>query len=312
MGGIDKSFILNHFFFIDSVQLRSKLHGLSSVSRSIKELISLSDPLRPTVGAFQMWADKIQDQDWTWEHVLPFYKKSVNFSPPDYTKINPAYNITYEDSALTPAGGPLQVSYGNHMYDYGLAFQNGFDKIGIHAIPGLNSGQLIGYAPFTGTIDPTAATRSSSETSFLEMAMQSTGLKIYQTTTVKQVLFDENKRATGVRVQMQGIYPQYEYMLSARREVIVSAGAVSFSWVCIGLCSKHISSILHNFSWSLALDPRQASKTSTSPSCKRPRASARICGLVPSIVNFGNTSKSFRINRGSVLLGKVSMKQKHR
>ena len=229
------------------MQLCPKLHGLSSVSQSCKESLSLSDLLRPTIGAFQMWADKIRDQDWTWEHVLPFYKKSVNFSPPDYTKIDPAYNLTYDDSALTPTGGPLQVSYGNHMYNYGLPFQSGFDKIGIHAIPGLNSGRLIGYAPFTGTIDPTAATRSSSETSFLEMAMQSTSLKIYQTTTVKQVLFDENKRATGVRVQMQGIHPQYEYTLSARREVIVSAGAVSippFVFIC---ALKHISSILHNF-----------------------------------------------------------------
>jgi choline dehydrogenase len=35
------------------------------------------------------------------------------------------------------------------------------------------------------------------------------------------VLFDENKKATGVLVETQG----FQYTLSARKEVIVSAGA---------------------------------------------------------------------------------------
>ena len=173
-----------------------------------------------------MWADAVGDQDWTWENVLPFYKKSVNFHPPDYSKINPLFDIQYDESVLSPPGGPIQLSYGNHMFDYGLALQDGFEKIGIAAINGSNAGSLIGYGPQTATLNPVGATRDSSKTSFLEFAMQKTNIKIYQRTTAKRILFDDNKVATGVVVEMQGIHPTAQYTLPARREVIVSAGAV--------------------------------------------------------------------------------------
>ncbi|KAL9026071.1 MAG: hypothetical protein Q9196_005208 [Gyalolechia fulgens] len=180
---------------------------------------------RPTIGSMQMWADAVEDQDWTWDNVLPFFKKSVNFHPPDYSKINPQFDIQYDESVLTPPGGPIQLSYGNHMFDYGLALQDGFETIGIAAINGSNAGSLIGYGPQTFTLNPVGATRDSSKTSFLEFAMQNTNIKIYQRTTAKRILFDGNKKATGVVVEMQGIHPTAQYTLSARREVIVSAGA---------------------------------------------------------------------------------------
>lgn len=190
-------------------------------------LVNLSNECSPTVGSMQMWADTVQDQDWTWDNVLPFYKKSVSFTPPDYSRIDQRFDIQYDESALTPAGGPLKLSYGNHMFDYGLALQEGFDKIGIHAINGSNAGELIGYGPQTGTINTRGATRDSSKTSFLETAIQNTDLKIYQTTTAKKILFDSNKKASGVVVEMQGVHPVAQYTLSARKEIIVSAGAVS-------------------------------------------------------------------------------------
>ncbi|KAL9030782.1 MAG: hypothetical protein Q9196_001132 [Gyalolechia fulgens] len=172
-----------------------------------------------------MWADAVQNQDWNWDNVLPFFKKSVNFTPPDYTRIDPRFDIQYDEMALAPAGGPLQLSYGNHMFDYGLALQGGFDKIGIHAINGSNAGELIGYGPQTGTINTRAATRDSSKTAFLEPAIHNTDLKVYQTTTAKQILFNKDKKASAVVVEMQGIHPTAQYTLSARKEIIVSAGA---------------------------------------------------------------------------------------
>ena len=53
-----------------------------------------------------------------------------------------------------------------------------------------------------------------------------TNIKIYQTTTAKRILFDDNMKATGLVVEMQRIHPAARYILSARREVVVSAGAV--------------------------------------------------------------------------------------
>jgi choline dehydrogenase len=48
-------------------------------------------------------------------------------------------------------------------------------------------------------------------------------LKVFTHTLAKQVLFDGNKTATGVLVETAG----FNYTLSASKEVILSAGAVS-------------------------------------------------------------------------------------
>lgn len=95
-------------------------------------------------------------------------------------------------------------------------------KLGLKNIAGLNSGSLLGFSEFTLSIDPQAGTRSSSETSFLQEAISSSTLQVYQQTLAKRILFDDNKTATGVRVVTAGT----EYTLSAKKEVILAAGAV--------------------------------------------------------------------------------------
>lgn len=182
---------------------------------------------RGTVGSFDKWADIVGDDLWKWDSVIPFYKKSANFTPPNYEKIDPRFNISYDATAFDNSlGGPLQVSYGNNYQDYGPGVAEGFEAMGLSLIPGLNSGKLIGYGPMSSTVNSKAATRDSSHTSFVQKAMQETNIKLYQTTTVKRILFDANKKATGVQVEGQGAIPAV-YDLYATKEVILSAGAVS-------------------------------------------------------------------------------------
>ena len=47
---------------------------------------------------------------------------------------------------------------------------------------------------------------------------------VYQQTLAKKILFSADKVATGVRIETAGI----QYTLSARKEVILAAGAVCF------------------------------------------------------------------------------------
>ena len=179
---------------------------------------------RPTAGSLALWAETVNDSSYKWENVLPFYKKPTTFSPPNYTHIDPRFNITYNESAVEHSSGPLQLGYSNHLWTYGLGLAKGFEAIGIKAINGFNSGKLLGHSPFTSTIDVRSATRSSSETSFLQLAMAQTSLKIYHLSTARKVLFDEDKKATGVEVSTIGSKTE-TFTLSVNKEVIVSAGA---------------------------------------------------------------------------------------
>lgn len=85
-----------------------------------------------------------------------------------------------------------------------------------------NSGSLMGYAYGTFTQSPDGV-RSTAESSFLAKAFEATSLTAYIQTQVTKILFDADKKATGVQVSTQGL----PYTLSARKEVILSAGAVS-------------------------------------------------------------------------------------
>ncbi|KAL8650553.1 MAG: hypothetical protein Q9226_005098, partial [Calogaya cf. arnoldii] len=180
---------------------------------------------RPTVGAMQKWADEVGDQSYTWDNILPFFKKSCNF-----TSFNKAlYNatISQDPSAFDPQGGPLHTSFSNYADGFGSWAQKGFTGVGMELQDGLNSGILNGTSFSTLTIDPRNGYRSSSESSFLQAALQNgTAPMIYKNSLATRLLLDSNNTATRVTVTTAGPYgiPAVNYTLSARKEVIVSAG----------------------------------------------------------------------------------------
>ena len=173
----------------------------------------------------QKWADEVGDQSYSWDNFLPFYSKSCNYTP-----YNPAlYNSTIlpqDPGVFDPAGGPLHVSFSNYADAFGSWAQKAFTGVGMHILNGLNAGVLNGSAYSTLSIDPRNGYRSSSESSFLQAALQNgTAPMIYKNSLARKILFN-GTTATGVLVTTAGPYgiPPLNYTLTARKEVIVSAG----------------------------------------------------------------------------------------
>ena len=156
--------------------------------------------------------------------------KSVHFTPPDQAKRSAGttadVSVKFDPAAFSATGGPLEVSYSNYFQPFSQSIRRAFRAVGLQEIAGLNSGSLLGFSELTYTRDPKAATRSSSETSFLQQALANSTLHVYHVTTAQRILFNAEKKATGVTVSTAGLAP---YTLSATKEVIVSAGAVSIS-----------------------------------------------------------------------------------
>ena len=183
---------------------------------------------RGTKGSYQRWADEVDDQSFTFENLLPFFQRSPKFTPPNYNKLSPGDNISYDASAFSPSGGPLQVSYNNYRPPITPSIEKSMASLGVNPIPGLSSGNLIGYSHVTSTIDPADETRSSSETAFLRSALSNSSLQVYPHTAAQKIVFDANKKAVGVQVNQGGA----SYVLSATKEVIVAAGVVSLRFIC--------------------------------------------------------------------------------
>ncbi|KAL8702706.1 MAG: hypothetical protein Q9201_004127 [Fulgogasparrea decipioides] len=173
-----------------------------------------------------MWADEVGDQSYTWDQFLPYYKKSCN-----YTSFNPGlYNATIfpqPPEVFDPKGGPLHVSFSNYADSFGSWAQKAFVGVGMALNDrGLNDGLLNGSAFSTLTINPTNGHRSSSESSFLQAALQNgTAPVIYKNTLAQKILFNDTT-ATGVQVSTAGSYGvrSINFTLTASKEVILSAG----------------------------------------------------------------------------------------
>ncbi|OOF96683.1 GMC oxidoreductase [Aspergillus carbonarius ITEM 5010] len=174
---------------------------------------------RPTIESMEQWASTVNDSSYTFDQVLPYYKTSVKFTPPNTQLRAKNASASYDGSAYESTGGPLKVSYANYAMPFSTWMDLGMKEIGIKEAPDFNLGSLMGGQYCASTIDPSSEFRSSSEASFL--ANKPSTLTTYSNTLAKKILFNNQKQATGVQVKgpMGNIYT-----IKANREVIVSAG----------------------------------------------------------------------------------------
>ena len=176
--------------------------------------------LRSTKDAYKRWADQVEDQSYTFDNLLPYFEKSLDFTPPDSSKRFANATPQFDLSNLGK-GGPLSVTFSNYAQAIASYVQKGLQELGINPINGLTSGELLGSSYVMNTIQPKNQQRESSETGFLRPALERTNLKVYPMTMAKKILFDSDKAAIGVSVDTEN----EDYVLSAKKEVVVSAGA---------------------------------------------------------------------------------------
>lgn len=178
---------------------------------------------RPNSGACDMWADAVGDNSYAFEKFLPYYEKSGHFTPPNNQLRFPNATPEYDASVLKQGnqGGPLSLSFVNYVHAFATWASHGLAQIGIPVRKGFQSGQLMGQSYNIFTINADTMLRDSSETSFLQKGLDYPDYTIYHLTMAKKIIFDKTK-ATGVLVETMGA----RYTLSARKEVVVSGGAI--------------------------------------------------------------------------------------
>lgn len=174
---------------------------------------------RSTKGAFQLWADTVGDQSYTWDNVLPYYRRSMNFTPPNamtrFANATPSY-----DAAATAQGGPLDITYSAYAESWSTWVARGLAAIGMPGTGALLDGALNGSTWQLYTVDPSTGHRASSATNFLRPALSRPNLFVFTETMAERILFNSNATATGVTVTSGNS----TFGITATKEVILSAG----------------------------------------------------------------------------------------
>ncbi|KAJ5506045.1 Glucose-methanol-choline oxidoreductase C-terminal [Penicillium expansum] len=175
---------------------------------------------RGTKAAHQRWADTVGDSSYTWEQFLPFFEKSLHFTPANDALRGANASVVSDPSVLGNGDGPLSVTYPHYAQAFATWAKHAFIEIGLQIRSGFQSGALLGQSYGLYTINATTMHRESSETSFLRKGLADPNLTVFQSALAKRIRF-QDKRAVGVDVETMG----RAYTLSARKEIVLSAGA---------------------------------------------------------------------------------------
>ncbi|KUI58294.1 Versicolorin B synthase [Cytospora mali] len=169
-------------------------------------------------GAHQLWADTVGDQSYTYDNMLTFYHKTMDFTPPN-NQDRGANVTTQYDISDTVTGGVLSVTFANYVQSWATWLTLGLETIGVHKVDSFIDGNLLGQAYNMDTINQSDSFRSSSESAYLRPVLARPNLAVFDYTLAQKVIFNDKNEATGVLVNDS-------CTITARKEVILSAGFV--------------------------------------------------------------------------------------
>jgi len=152
---------------------------------------------------YDEWARRAGDDGWSWDGVLPYYKRSED------------YHRGADD--LHGVGGEWRVEAQRLRWDILEDFAQAATEVGIPRVQDFNRGNNFGVGYFE--VNQKAGWRWNTAKAFLRPASRRPNLRIFTGAQAERLLF-EGTRCTGVRLVGGQSF-------QARREVVLCAGAVN-------------------------------------------------------------------------------------
>ncbi|KAI8632917.1 hypothetical protein F5Y19DRAFT_472098 [Xylariaceae sp. FL1651] len=177
--------------------------------------------IRASKEEYDSWS-KLGAASWGWNDLLPFFKKSENFTAPDdYLRLQA--NVSWLDD-VHGVDGPFQVSYPNHFYQGSGDWWSAALHVGLTPSEDPNGGSPAGLFFYTTSEDFTNRTRSHAQLShYTRVIKNRPNYHLLPGTVVSKILF-EGTRAVGVSFLQATRGPVYS--VSASKEVLLAAGAL--------------------------------------------------------------------------------------
>ena len=153
---------------------------------------------------YDHWA-ALGNPGWSYEDVLPFFKRSEN-------------NQCFGADSYRGAGGPLQVSYLRSPGPLNEVFLTASEQCGLPRTPDYNGAQQWGVGP--SQVMQSGGERCSAARAYITPIKDRSNLHIITHAHAQRIAL-EGRKAVGVHYQREG----QDAFVRARREVLLSAGA---------------------------------------------------------------------------------------
>jgi choline dehydrogenase len=169
------------------------------------------------------WAQLTGDDEWRWDNVLPAFMAHEDHYRLDHGA-DPMNEKQQRFSGSHGHGGELRIEKQRLRWDVLDAFAAAANQAGFQTTEDFNDGQNEGVSYFE--VNQKAGWRWSAARAFLRPIRHRKNLRVWTESHVDQLLYDRRSsgslRCVGVRIQRD----REQLTVTARQEVILSAGAV--------------------------------------------------------------------------------------
>jgi len=126
---------------------------------------------------------------WSWDDMLPYFKKSETYSPIQSSAIAEQYS-TREDTSVHGYAGPVNVSFPNYTWNASINLFSALNELGVPTAFDPNAGDVAGasYLPFD--LEPVTQTRNTARRAYFDSVVSRPNLWVSTEKTVTQVLFN--------------------------------------------------------------------------------------------------------------------------
>ena len=167
---------------------------------------------------YDRWAKLTSDPSWSYESLLPLFRKSEGFEDTTFESEYVTHNLSEKYHGRD---GEWKVSYQSYFHKCSSYFIRATEHIGMKFNPDFNAESTLGVGRIQTFVDAKDTARSSTEKAFLNATVRARpNLYVVTGATCLRVVV-ENGKCIGAII----VYRGEELFIRANRQVIVSCGA---------------------------------------------------------------------------------------
>ncbi|KAI4927929.1 hypothetical protein J4E86_011774 [Alternaria arbusti] len=178
---------------------------------------------------YDAW-EALGNKGWGFKDLLPYFKKSVTFTPPSEEVVE-KYNYTWDVDAAYGGHGEIQVSFPPYQFPGQNRLWDAWTEIGVEKPKEAAAGDAIGSIMAPSALDPVLRTRSYARTAHYEPYAKRRNYHLLTGYQATDILFKEGGELEAEGVSMVKVGGTEKSAVKARKEVIVAAGAIWTPWL---------------------------------------------------------------------------------